>query len=336
MAVTTIQWADYTFNSWIGCTHVHAGCKNCYAEADMDKRRGRVAWGPNGTRSRTSEDYWKQPLKWDRAAKASGERRRVFCASLADVFEDWQGPIVDARGEGLQVDGLGAIRRLSENATGRPWLPLTMDRLRRDLFSLIDATPSLDWLLLTKRPENVRRMWNAVDDRPAGNLQKHRKNCWLLTSVSDQPTADTMIPHLLACRDLVPVLGLSCEPLLGPVDLGLDEMFVDLDNGQQSPGIDWVIVGGESGPGARPMDLRWARGIVEQCKAAGVVCFVKQLGNNPKITYRELCMIRPNTPAVDCSPGTIDDFPLRDRKGGDMEEWPEALRIRQFPEVPVR
>jgi protein gp37 len=148
-----------------------------------------------------------------------------------------------------------------------------MDFVRRDFFALIDRTSNLDWLLLTKRPENVLRMWPARDfgratmqsvmdsaDHPGGY---YRPNCWLLYSASDQASLDAGLPHLLACRDLVPVLGLSLEPLIGPV-------LIDLD------GIDWVIVGGESGPGFRPMVIDWVRSIADQCAAAGVSCFIKQ------------------------------------------------------------
>ena len=172
---TAIEWADATFNCWIGCSKVagHPGCAHCYAEADMDLRRHRVHWGPHGTRSRTSDAYWKQPLKWDRQAKAVGVRKRVFCASLADVFEDWQGPIHgDSRPE-VSSSSVAA----AADSRGRPPASvacgvgdlrlLTMDDLRRDLFALIDRTPNLIWQVLTKRPENVRRMWmqNAIGRR---------------------------------------------------------------------------------------------------------------------------------------------------------------------------
>lgn len=143
---SSIQWCDHTFNPWIGCTRVHAGCANCYAEADMANRRGRVVWGPNGTRSRTSGGYWRQPLAWDREAARDGKRRRVFCASFADVFETWTGPILNHRREFLLADG---------TTTTKPpdrMVALTMEMLRNGLFDIIDRTPHLDWLLLTKRP----------------------------------------------------------------------------------------------------------------------------------------------------------------------------------------
>lgn len=331
-ATTNISWCDMTLNPWIGCSKVHEGCTNCYAEADMDNRRGRVKWGSNGTRSKTSESYWKQPLKWNREAQFALEywqqngdakkgdppsRPRVFCASLADVFEDWQGPIVDHNGRQLWLDAAFDCY-FSEQRTDDV-VPATMDDLRRDLFTLIDQTPHLDWLLLTKRPENVRRMWEpppwALDTiKSLGAASYDRHNVWIGTSVSNQATADKQIPELLKCHDLCPVLFLSCEPLLGPIKLDL----LNLETGHPAQctcghghgftrcpntggvattchyahcsctgfrrkpeswkGIDWVIVGGESGPHARPMHPDWARSIRDQCQAAGVPYFFKQWG----------------------------------------------------------
>lgn len=252
MAKTKIEFATYTFNPWIGGTKVAVG-----------------------TRVKTSETYWRQPLKWNRKAEKADERPRVFCASLADLFEDWQGWIHDHSGKLLKKPfGSGATN-------------VTMDDLRRDLFALIDATPHLNWLLLTKHPENVRRMWPM---EPTGRRDFPRQNVWLGCSVSDQATADESIPELLKCRDLSPVLFLSCEPLLGPIDLGLDAWWhLDYDGGCSASEligavrtgelIRWAIVGGESGPMARPCNIEWIRSIRDQCKAAGVRVFCKQLGS---------------------------------------------------------
>jgi protein gp37 len=230
---TEIAWTDSTFNPWIGCAKVSAGCANCYAETLMDKRMGRVEWGVNGTRVRTSDAYWRQPLKWNREAWKIG-RRRVFCASLADVFED--------RPE------------LS------PW--------RTDLFALINATPHLDWLLLTKRPENVIEM--VVWDAPGCKLPD---NVWLGTSVENQEQADKRIPLLLTIP--ASVRFLSMEPLLGRVDFRKVPGFNRVDLNLRGW---WVIVGGESGHNARPMHPEWARSIRDQCQAAGVPFFFKQWG----------------------------------------------------------
>lgn len=223
----------------------------------MDKRFGKGQWGPQGTRRRTSEAYWRKPLLWNSrqwmecpACGWRGERdwtcpdcdrtpttpvrQRVFCASLADVFEDKE----------------------------------ELEEWRSDLFRLILNTPNLDWLLLTKRPENVTSFvpyyWKT---------QGLPDNVWIGTSVENQETADQRIPHLLKIPARVRFL--SMEPLLGPVDL---YALFDKDGTVWSEGIDWVIVGGESGPNARPMHPDWVRSIRGQCQAAGVPFFFKQWG----------------------------------------------------------
>ncbi len=302
MAETTkIEWTDCTFNPWIGCTKVHEGCRHCYAEADMDHRRGRARWGPQGTRSVTSESYWKQPLAWNRKAEKEGRRLKVFCASLADVFEDWGGPMSDAQGRHMVHTPHGWHPEIDEQLEGAS--RVTMSDVRARLFALMDATPNLDWLLLTKRPENILRMWPERRDvayiPEAGRMNDYglnrRENVWLLTSVSDQASADKQIPELMHCRNLSPVLGLSIEPLLGPINLNRKVLiddgrvvnFVDpltgryCFNGRDEPGmdsLDWIIVGGESGPQARPMHPDWVRTIRDQCQAAGVPFFFKQWG----------------------------------------------------------
>ncbi len=233
MRDSSIEWTDHTFNPWMGCTKVSPLCENCYAETMMDLRYGRVRWGPGGTRVRTTRDYWRQPIRWNRDAAEQGQRRRVFCASLADVFED--------------------------RTELRAW--------RADLFQLIDRTTDLDWLLLTKRPQNIGRMWR---ENTAGSQLTYRRQVWLGTSVGTQRTADQAIPELVAWRELVPVLFLSVEPLLEPIP------HLPL------AGIDWVIVGGESGRGARPMEEGWILDIKRQCEDAGVAFFFKQWGGTNK------------------------------------------------------
>lgn len=415
MAETTeIAWCDATFNPWIGCAKVAPGCTNCYAEA-LSKRFNRAAWGPHGTRVKTSESYWRQPLKWNRNAEREGVRRRVFCASLADVFEDWDGPIVDSKGIRLMHD-CGEIRSDGQGES------LTMDDLRRDLFTLIDKTPWLDWLLLTKRPENVRRMWprrvaetfpvgqyieeelkargwttrdcaermggqvdvneltldlhvavldsppdhpiqrgymgaatakgleraTGVDSQTWLNLDRahregvwHRSNVWLGTSISDQATADQNVPELLKCGDLCPVLFLSAEPLLGEVNLDANRMGVGPWHDEPwFGGISWVIIGGESGHHARPCNVEWIRSLGEQCQAAKVACFVKQLGAKPRgeVTGRDGLDWPEGTmlSGEDCVPinefTALATFSLRDKKGGNWDEWPADLRVREFPE----
>ena len=255
MKDSKIEWTDHTFNPWIGCTRVSPGCQHCYAETMMADRYKKVKWGPQGVRVRTSTDYWKQPARWNRQAAADGVRRRVFCASLADVFEDK----ADQRED--------------------------MDEWRLGLWNLILATPYLDWLLLTKRPENVDAMI------PRGSMrQRYPANVWIGTSVEDQRRADERIPHLLAIPAAVRFL--SVEPLLGLVDLPYRmEWSSDEDWANNGPPhvtlgiseepdsqIGWVIVGGESGPNARPMHPTWARSLRDQCQAAGVPFFFKQWG----------------------------------------------------------
>ena len=262
-ANSKIEWTDHTFNPWRGCEHavdaagqVHPACQHCYAEAMSQRNPGTLGtWGSQaagGVRVQAAESYWRQPLKWNAAAVLDGRRHRVFCASLADVFEDWQGPIVDSQGELIKH-----CHRCGKNGPdgivcphcGRsgPADNATMDDLRRELFKLIDATPYLDWLLLTKRPENIREhleraliLEQGGDPHDANFFAEHGeeephtdlasvlnewiagdppKNVWLGTSVSNQHTADVWVPRLLKCRDLCPLLFLSIEPLLGAVQL---------------------------------------------------------------------------------------------------------------------
>lgn len=250
-----------------------------------------------------AEPYWRQPLKWNAEAEAAGERRRVFCASLADVFEDWGSPILDASGATMfqccQCQHVWSARMSDRDPTKRDCRiicaecrsvgpnEMTMADVRRRLFGVIDRTPSLGWLLLTKRPENIARMMPtyACDCRefweghhPECPTRSGRHNVWLGTSVENQEAADERIPHLLNVP--ASVRFLSCEPLLGPVDLrrclGGDREAREVQNGWH--GIQWVIVGGESGPGARPMHPDWVRSIRDQCAAAGVPFFFKQHG----------------------------------------------------------
>jgi protein gp37 len=224
-----------------------------------------------------------------------------------------------------------------------------MDELRRDLFSLIDKTPHLDWLLLTKRPENIRLMW---PDRKkavvAGGSPDARPNVWLVYSASDQETLDAGLPHLLACRELVPVLGLSLEPLVGPVDLGTAHTKACPHGGSGKhvcEAVDWVIVGGESRHRARPCRVEWIRSVVTQCRDAGVPCFVKQLGSNVVTRndrvddqFNSLDSGWPDPHVEHHIHGCLENYQgadcrivLSDSKGGDPAEWPEDLRVRGTP-----
>jgi protein gp37 len=276
---SSIEWTDHTFNPWIGCTKVSPGCDHCYAEARMDARLHRVSWGTGQPRQRTKT--WGDPIRWNKAHEAfyaaHGRRQRVFCASLADVFD---------------------------NEVPTEW--------RRDLFDLIELTPELDWLLLTKRIGNVSDM---VREAKSWDWLLGRRNVWLGATIVHQEEADRDIPKLLATP--ARVWFLSMEPLLGPVSLenirtplGADpESYIEgnvlvrkseLDRGKPRAAIDWVIVGGESGPHARPMHPDWARSLRGQCAAAGVPFFMKQMG------------------------GTRD-------KRGALDDLPSELRAREFP-----
>ena len=215
----------------------------------------------------------------------------------------------------------------------------TMQDIRERLFDLIDQTPNLDWLLVTKRPENIERMWidrTGMESRP---------NVWLGTTVENQQAADIRIPRLLSIP--AKIRFLSVEPLLGPVhfDRGFSVRGVPwVEDGKPagiSPGIDWVIIGGESGPNARPCRLNWIRNIVRQCKAAGVPVFVKQLGSKP-VFYENADQATlsqwPKGVYFGTLSGRDDDMEdgpslaiLNDPKGGDMDEWPEDLRVREVP-----
>lgn len=260
---TGIEWADHTFNPWIGCTKVSPACDHCYAE-EWAKRFKGPAWGKE--RRRTSTANWQKPLRWNREAAAfraaHGRAPMVFCASLADVFDN-------------QVP----------------------DEWRLELWELIAQTPDLVWLLLTKRPQNIRKMLPVMDSSLPGYRPWHQRwpwpHVWLGTTVENQAEADRRIPHLLS----VPAAKrfLSCEPLLGPVDLtnlsvvspGGVEQWNALDRiegreaaaeGGVSGVIDWVIAGGESGREARPSHPDWFRSLRDQCAGAGVPFLFKQWG----------------------------------------------------------
>lgn len=287
-----IEWTDHTFNPWIGCTKVSPACDNCYAET-FAKRTGGPKWGKDEPRRLTSHANWQKPLAWDRKAARLGVRYRVFCASLADVFD-------------VEVP----------------------DDWRDRLLALIAATPHLDWLLLTKRPKvaadylgmpadtaaeraghgatlngwdcetacavvnwiNGWSRWHDAffDGNPLDGSAPRwpLPNLWLGTTVETQAMADARIPWLLdapAAKRFV-----SMEPLLGPVDLtsvrphGRDEVNAllgfDFDQGVACNGLNWVISGGESGVDARPSHPDWFRGLRDQCAAAQVPFLFKQWG----------------------------------------------------------
>ena len=363
--VTTVQWCCHTFNGWEGCQKKSAGCKNCFAwRRNVWLRKGEN-WGPQAQRRPQSDAYWQQPVVWNRAAAAAGERRRVFCGSTMD----WTDPLAP---------------------------PGARDRLRDVIF----RTPCLDWLLLTKDPHLIPTC--LPPDWARGG--ESYGNVWLGTSVENQEEA-WRIDELLKVK--AAVLFLSVEPLLGSLNIrghlmkgrqpahcgrcGHGHAFVRCPNyghvaqqchhaGCQCSGflrqagrgcIDWVVVGGESGPGARPCDLAWIHSIIEQCDAAGVPVFCKQLGSRPidaaalcgecrharsehadslpapcchgmgaalqAVEENAACSIETLVAATNagcrCSGfvGRADEVQLLDRKGGDESEWPLWARRREYP-----
>ena len=227
---SSIEWTDHTFNPWWGCTKVSPGCANCYAEA-WARRVGEDIWGSKQTRRFFTDKHWAEPEKWNIDAANQKIRKRVFCASMADVFE--------AR---LDLD---------------PW------RLR--LWTLIEKTPWLDWLLLTKRPENIALRVPWTKHWPA--------NVWLGTTVEDQQRAEERLPILLQFP--AKYRFLSCEPLLGSVDLS---RWTSSRSNQLHP-IDWVIAGGESGSNARPMLPGWVRKLRDECQISNIPFHFKQWGH---------------------------------------------------------
>ena len=286
MAETTgIAWTDSTFNPWIGCTKVSVaesgggGCDDCYAEA-MDNRfrwSGATHWGAGVPRMRTSATYWREPLTWNRNAAASGKPWRVFCASLADVFD---------------------------NEVPEQW--------RRDLFNLIEDTPALTWLLLTKRIGLAAKMIPAF---PSQYSEGTWPNVWLGATIVNQMEADRDVPKLLATPAAVRFV--SYEPALGPVDWS------------RFPGIDWIIVGGASRQRkpAPPFDPDTARRTIKQCRQIGAAPFVKQLGSNIETSG---CGPVWTAKLDDTGKGYFRAI-LKDRAGADPTEWPEDLRVQEFP-----
>ncbi len=246
---TSISWADCTFNPWWGCDKVSPACDHCYAQAWAQRLGMDSLW--NGERRFFGEGHWQEPRRWNDAARKAGKRARVFCASMADVFDNHE----------------------------------ALPRVRERLWQLIRETSYLDWMLLTKRIGNARSMlppdW--------GDGYSH---VWLGATVINQEEADRDIPKLLSVPAAVRFL--SCEPLLGPLDLNnvrgqcwAMTQRMDALTGEANPSLegiapkaklDWVIAGGESGSKARPTHPDWFRSLRDQCASAGVAFHFKQHG----------------------------------------------------------
>jgi protein gp37 len=297
-ATTGIEWTQHTWNPWRGCTKVSPGCANCYMFTEQRR------YGKDPTQVIRTKT-WGDPLKWQRAAEAAGRKEMVFTCSWSDWFHE------------------GA------------------DAWRDEAWDVVRRCPNLIFQILTKRPERMHNCIYSMTDTlggiiTGGHFPDDFPNVWLGVSVEDQQRANERIPLLL---QTAAVRFLSCEPLLGPVDLGEylppeDGTKVRDGEGEIIASPNWIIAGGESGPGARPCDVAWIRSIVQQCQAAGVAVFVKQLGSMPYVDHSP-------EPAASIArkhgvgPLVAEFLKLRDRKGRDMDEWPADLRVRQFPEPKV-
>lgn len=248
-----IEWTNHTFNPWMGCTPISPGCANCYAQHLMDRRMGKVRWGSGQPRLRTSPAYWRKPKRWNQGVPG----QRVFCASLADWLDE-EVPI--------------------------EWLA--------DLLGLIYDTPNLDWLLLTKRPQNwpsriqaARRTGRcALDWLLRWQRGEAPTNVWVGVSAENQERWNERLSwlHQIPAR----LRFVSVEPMLGPIEL-------------VGPRPGWIIVGGESGPKARPMNPGWAQSLCDECREAQVPFFFKQWGGIDKAAAGRLLDGR-----------TWDDIPL--------------------------
>lgn len=274
-----IEWTHHTFNPWWGCTRVSPGCKNCYAET-FAHRLGANIWGSRAPRRFFGDAHWKEPLRWNREAAADGIRRRVFCASMADVFE--------VRAE--------------------------LNVVRERLWQLIADTPALDWLLLTKRPEQIARCvpWSGT----------WPKNVWLGVTAENQKWAAKRIPLLLKFPAAVHFI--SAEPLVGPLDIA---PWV----GGKSR-IDWVIAGGESGHKARPMNPEWARALRDQCGEADIAFHFKQWGHwrpdYATATERSKRLYLPTSSGTPIKLVRLGKHAAgRDLDGRTWDEFPRTLKV---------
>jgi protein gp37 len=297
--MSAIEWTDRTWNPCVGCAKVSAGCKNCYAErqayrvALMEHAQGRRSVYLDVIRGEEEafEGHWNGRAKFLPERLAQPLKWRKPCRVFVNSMSDL-----------FHSD-------------------ITVEQVA-SVWEVMRDTPRHTYQILTKRPARMLDVVSTMVKR-FGVLP----NVWLGVSVEDQKAADHRIPWLQETGAALRFL--SVEPLLGPVDLQL-AAFNGADSFGKLEGIGWVIVGGESGPGARVCDLDWIREVVTQCRVAGVPCFVKQLGAAASDAKNGIAGAALKVPA-----DFLDRVSkrLRDRKGGDMSEWPAALRVRQFPEV---
>ena len=314
---TTIAWTDATWNPLRGCTEISPGCAHCYAAAIAARfggpgkpfeglayrdANGKAHWTG---KIATAPDKLREPLTWRKP-------RMVFVNSMSDLFH-----------EDVPETYIAAVFGLMGIASAHTFQVLTKRAAR-----MADVLSRLTWdqclsALSTTYPYSLTA-GGVVPSWPLPNV-------WLGVSVENQKCADERIPHLL--RTPARVRFLSCEPLLESVEIGwampceVNARPPHFLAGCYKRGIDWVICGGESGPGARPCKIAWIRSIVRQCRAASVPCFVKQLGSKPQHVTMYGMSERPDVPDI------VEYGPLllRDAKGGNPEEWPEDLRVREWP-----
>jgi protein gp37 len=307
-----ISWAEYTFNPWWSCEKVSPACQHCYAEA-WAKRCGYDVFGAGKPARLLSDHYWNEPYRWDRDAKKLGTRYRVFCGSMCDIFQE----------------------RDDVNAE------------REKLWKMIEETPNLTWMLLTKRPENADRIivprWSHYWPR----------NVWAGVTVENQEQAERRIPYLLRLNAAVRFL--SCEPLLGKVELTYSRFCKTMKWGPPNPPrwqesnrsreetfrgevrwllgpdagkINFIVVGGESGAKARTCNIDGITSIVRQCRSAGIPVHVKQLGENPVGKMP----LNPPVRNLWHTEENLYHYEFSDRKAKNMAEWPEDLRVREMPQ----
>lgn len=302
MSLTThIQWCDATVNFWWGCTKVSKGCQYCYAEQLARAFSGtklaegfgppRATWGPGGKRWLRVGEAAGELLRLEKRAVKKGRRLRVFINSMSDTFED---------------------RR-------------DLDGARKVLFAIAPCVPHLDLLLLTKRPENVEQLMSGD-----WILEEWPKNVWLGFSAEDQEAFDGRWPIVenLARRFNIPCTFCSAEPLLGPLNIEFAQFVSGGVGGEDEPDtrpLDWLIVGGESGRHARPLDLDWIRNLITQGREFDIPIFVKQLGRIPVNSWLD------SSGAVGLPKTVIEKLKLKDSHGGDIAEWPESFRVRELP-----
>jgi protein gp37 len=295
---TSISWTDATWNPIRGCSRVSEGCRHCYAELIAARFSGPGQPYEGLARRRSNgEPQWTgvvRPIKKHLADPIRWRRpRRIFVNSMSDLFH-----------ESLDVGYIAQVFAVMYLTPRHTFQVLTKRPLR--MLEILTSATFYSAVLRAAtylRHDFPRHIDGGISDR----TKFPHPNVWLGVSVEDQQAADERIPLLL--KTPAAVRFLSCEPLLGPVDI--------LEAIRVLHRIDWVIVGGESGPGARPCRLSWIEQLMTQCREHDVAVFVKQLGSRP---WEDRDWV-----------GIANDLELRDRKGGDPSEWPEDLRVREMP-----